>query len=297
MIQRPRFWFFLSLTTMVVSIALIMFLRPLWGVDFTGGTLIEVSSPSKVDVSEAQPRIQELLNNEFSLSSTVQSTHDRSLLIRTSQVSTERHQKILERLTQAGLAQEELRFETIGPTIGQELKRKAILAVMISLIAMVLYLAYTFRRTTGLVAPWKFGVAASYALLHDILFVTGLFVILGKFLNVPLDSLFVSAMLAIAGYSVNDTIVIFSRLKDDWITARQRFTLGEMIDRAATVTLMRSLNTALATLLTLIALFLFGGSTIRWFILAMTAGILVGTYSSIFVAAPALYMLAGRKTR
>jgi preprotein translocase subunit SecF len=127
--------------------------------------------------------------------------------------------------------------------------------------------------------------------LHDIVLVTAMFVVFGRLWQVPLDSLFVSAMLAIAGYSVNDTIVIFSRLKEDWVSRRQRTDLAVMLDRAARATLTRSLNTALATLMTLVALFVFGGLSIRWFVVALGAGIVIGTYSSIFVAGPFLYIL------
>jgi len=196
-------------------------------------------------------------------------------------------------LREAGLLSEELRFESIGPTIGAELRRKAIVALGVVLVALIAYLAYIFRETAGLVAAWKFGVAAIYALLHDLLFVTAVFVILGKVLGVTVDTLFVTALLAILGYSVNDTIVIFNRVKSDWLASRSG-SLLETLDGAVRKSLTRSLNTSFTTLLVLGALLLFGGSTIRWFIVALAAGTIAGTYSSLFVAPPLLYYLAKR---
>lgn len=284
-----RLWFIISWLVILACAAIIVIIRPVWGIDFTGGSLLEIPG-----TADNIPAVQELLQTTLSLHATVQSTQAPSILIRTSPLSQEQVQQVTASLREAGLLTGDiLRFELIGPTIGAELTRKAWMAIGLSLVLMIGYLAYTFRGAKGLIAPWKFGVAAIYALVHDLLFVTALFVLLGKWKGVEIDTLFVTAQLAIFGYSVNDTIIIFDRLRSEWLLTRSH-NLTATMNKAIGDTLMRSLNTSLAILVVLLALLFFGGSTIQWFILAMTAGTIVGTYSSIFVAAPALAWLARR---
>lgn len=290
MIKHPKIWLIISLITLLGSIAIIAFIRPLWGIDFTGGSLIEVEAePAQIEA------ISNLLSTEFKLETTIQPTPEHTLLIRTSVLDETTHKAVLTKLQeQKLLSGPERRFESIGPTVGAELRRKAVIAVGAVILMMVVYLAYAFRGATGLISSWKFGLANAYALFHDLLFVTALFVLLGKFWHVSIDTLFVTAQLAIMGYSVNDTIVIFNRFKSEWRTSRSR-NLLDVMDHSVKSTLMRSLNTSITILLTQIILLLFGGATIHWFIVALTAGTIVGTYSSIFVATPALYFLARRK--
>lgn len=299
MIKNLRFWFYLSIAEIVVSLVLIGYFRPSFGTDFTGGALLELKAPAtsagkSADATRQQALI--VLEDQFGLSGVAQVTQDGTLLIRTSPLSEDQHQDIVKALKEKELVSEELRFETIGPTIGAELKRKAIWAVVLSVIGMICYLAYAFRSSIGLVAPWKFGVAAAYALLHDVLFVTALFVVLGRIYGVVIDSLFVTAMLSVMGYSVSDTIVIFDRFREEWLKTRQeRFPV--VLDRSVRLTLVRSVTTSVTILIVLVAMLLVGGTTIRWFIVALTAGTVVGTYSSIFVASPCLYYLAQRRKK
>ncbi|MCH8748542.1 protein translocase subunit SecF [Patescibacteria group bacterium] len=289
MITKPQRWLRLAAATVVSSVAVIILIGPVWGIDFTGGSLLEVTSDS------ADPtRVRALLNDQFNLTASVQATADNTLLIRTPPLETQVHSDIVVALKADGLIEKELRFESIGPTIGRELKRKAWMAVSLAVLAMIVYLAYIFRQTAGLIAPWKFGVAAVAALTHDLLLVTVLFVVLGQTHGVVIDTLFVTAMLAILGYSVNDTIVLFNRLKEEWLSTRTD-PLVDVMDRAAQKTVIRSLNTSLTTLLVLGTLLLLGGTTIRWFVLALAAGTIVGTYSSLFVALPVLHFLAKKQ--
>lgn len=290
MIQKPKIWFGISLLTVVVSLVIVGAVRPLWGIDFVGGSLMEIGSGP-----EAVAPIRQLLQAEFGLETTVQTTPDNTLIIRTSPLTEEQHQNILSRLEDQGLLSgEELRFESIGPVIGQELRQRSWKAIGLVVLVMIAYLSYTFRGTRGLISPWKFGVAATYALLHDVLVVLALFVILGRIMGVAIDTLFVTAMLAILGYSVNDTIVFFDRVRAEWV-ARRTPNLLLLIDEAAKATVVRSLNMSLTTLITLGSLLVFGGTTIRWFIVALVAGIIAGTFSSIFVAPPFLYLLTKRR--
>ncbi|MEK7557145.1 MAG: protein translocase subunit SecF [Patescibacteria group bacterium] len=287
--MNPKLWFWISLITIAASVLIIVLVRPLWGIDFVGGSLLEVKAPE-----ENLEKVQVLLEDTFSISSTIQPTPEGTLIIRTPVLTSEQHQKILGALTAEGLAEEELRFEAAGPTIGAALRRQAIVALVLSIVLMIAYLAYTFRGAAGLTNPWKFGVAAVYAVLHDLLLVTAIFALLGKTWNVPVDSLFVTALLAIFGYSVNDTIVLFNRMATNWV-ARRSGNLLTNIDQAIRETLMRSINTSMTILLVLVTMLLFGGTTLRWFVVALTLGTITGAYSTIFVATPCLYYLTKRR--
>lgn len=290
MILNIRLWLVVSLLTMAGSTAVILLLKPVWGIDFTGGTLLQVA------MAPAQPpaTVTTLLQREASIASTVQSGEGGELLIRTGPLTHEQHERVLQVLREQAGLQEELRYETIGPTIGAELRRKAGYAIGLSLLALIVYLAYTFRSTSGLISAWKLGIAAIVALVHDLMFVTAVFVILGRLFSASIDTLFLTAQLAIFGYSVNDTIVIFNRFKIDWLHRRAGHLL-ETLDGAVRGCLSRSLHTAITTLLVLLALLIFGGPTIRWFVVALTAGTVVGAYSSLFVAPPILYYLTRRR--
>lgn len=285
MIMRPKFWLVFSSLTMVVSLATIMFLKPVWGIDFTGGSLLEVRGASLTTTT-----ITEVMDVQ-QRAATVQPTTTPSWLIRTTPLDPATHQAIVDGLKQVSPDLEEIRFESIGPTIGAELRRKAVWAILLSIVVMTAYLSYEFRHTGGLVSPWKYGVAATVALVHDLVFVTAIFVILGHTHRVSIDTLFVTAMLSVFGYSANDTIVLFNRIKQEWLASR-RGSLLEIMDFSVQATLMRSLNTALTILLTLLTLLIFGGPTIHWFIVALIIGTIVGAYSTIFVAPPFLYVLA-----
>ncbi|MBI4022294.1 MAG: protein translocase subunit SecF [Candidatus Andersenbacteria bacterium] len=289
MILRIRLWLIVSLATMAASAAVIVLLRPVWGVDFTGGTLLQVATSAEQQPAE----VSRLLQRELAYASTVQSGEGKQLFIRTAPLNEAQHQEVLRVLRERAGMTEELRYESIGPTIGAELRRKALYAMVISLAVLIAYMAYTFRSTGGLVSAWKLGIAAIVALVHDLLFVTAVFVILGRWFNASIDTLFLTAQLAIFGYSVNDTIVIFNRFKIDWQRLRAGHLL-ETLDGAVRGCLTRSLHTAITTLLVLLALLFFGGSTVRWFVVALTAGTVVGAYSSLFVAPPVLYYLTKR---
>jgi preprotein translocase subunit SecF len=286
MILKTKLWLIISLVSLLCSSLIIVVIRPTWGIDFTGGSLLELQTENQ-DIE----KIRDLLNNETDISLSVQEGSDETLIVKSTPLTEAEHQEIITLLRRENILKEELRFESIGPTIGAELRRKSLTAVSLVVAVLIAYLAYTFRQASGFIASWKFGLAAVYALMHDLLFVMAIFVLLGKFGGVMIDTLFVTAMLAILGYSVNDTIVIFNRLKSEW-TINRNESLATISDNAVKKSLVRSLNTSFTTLLVLGALLLFGGSTIRWFIVALACGTIVGTYSSLFIAPPALHFLA-----
>jgi len=173
--------------------------------------------------------------------------------------------------------------ENVGPIIGEELKQKALIALLISCIMIVLYITYSFRNIPKPTSSFRFGIAAIAALIHDVLVVVGIFAILGHFFNVEIDVLFVTALLTIIGFSVHDTIVVFDRIREN-LPKNLSKKFEAVADISITQTLARSLNTSLTVVFVLIALLLFGGESIRWFVVALLIGIISGTYSSIFNA-------------
>lgn len=280
----------ISALTIIASILVIGIIQPVWGIDFVGGSLIEIEGNPN-DAKKVQDNISQVLN----IPATAQGTSDGTIVIRTAALDDAAHKSIITYLQKESLMKgQERSFESIGPTIGKELRKKSVWAITIVLIMMIIYLAYTFRNMDRFIAPWKLGIAAIYALVHDLFLVTACFVVFGKIWGISIDTLFVTAQLAIFGYSVNDTIVIFDRLRFEHLASRGKGFL-EILDRAIVVTLGRSLNISFCILLTLIAILLFGGSSIRWFIVALTIGTITGTYSSLFVAPPLLYYLAKRR--
>ena len=288
--QKPTLWMWISALTIIASILITIIIKPVWGIDFVGGSLIEVEG----NPQDAK-KMQDGISATLAIPATAQGTHDGTVIIRTPVLDDAGHKSIIAYLKKESLMKgEERSFESIGPTIGQELRSKSFYAITIVLIVMIIYLAYTFRNMGGFVAPWKLGVAAIYALIHDLFLVTAFFVVFGKIWGTPIDTLFVTAQLAIFGYSVNDTIVIFDRLRSEHLASRGKRMI-DVLDTALKVTLGRSLNISFCILLTLVAMLIFGGSSIRWFIVALTIGTVTGVYSSLFVAPPLLYYLAKRR--
>ncbi len=181
----------------------------------------------------------------------------------------------------------EKQLETIGPSISANLRKRSIYAGIAVVVAIIIFVAYAFRKVSKPVQSWKYGVAAIIALIHDVSITMGVFVLLGKFLNVEVNIPFVVALLTILGYSVNDTIVVFDRIREQLIKhGSDKFEY--VVNLGVNQTFVRSLNTSLTTLFVLIALFFFGGETIHYFALALIIGIFFGTYSSIFLASPLL---------
>jgi preprotein translocase subunit SecF len=171
----------------------------------------------------------------------------------------------------------------VGPTIGNELKQKAVLAIILACVMIVIYISYSFRKVPKPASSFRFGISAIVALIHDVLVVVGLFAILGYFWHVEIDTLFVTALLTVIGFSVHDTIVVFDRIRENLPRYLSR-KFEEVADISITQTLARSLNTSLTVVFVLLALLLFGGESIRWFVVALLVGIISGTYSSIFNA-------------
>lgn len=282
-IKKRKIWFTLSAILVISSIVVFSVFGLKLGIDFTGGSLLELRFSQTPDNNQ----IVESLSGIDLGEPLIQDTGEGNVIVRTKDIDNDTKNELLQTLRDNFGELEELRFETIGPTIGQELREKAIWAIIIVLIVIVAYVAYAFRKVSGPIASWKFGVCAIAALAHDILIAIGIFVLLGSFLNVEVDTLFVVALLTILGYSVNDTIVVFDRVRDVMLKNKS-MPFAEAAEQGLQNTIVRSLNTSITTLFVLLAIFMFGGETIQYFILALIIGVVAGTYSSIFVATPLL---------
>lgn len=294
-IKHRKIWFAFSgliLTISIISLTLFGFNL---GIDFTGGTLLEVEFKN---INTDSNKIKEVLESLELGNISIQTGEGQNYLIRMEHIDEVKHQEILDvfrnEITTAEKSNvEEKRFETIGPTIGEELKNKAIIAIILVLVAIILYIAWAFRKVSGKIPSWKFGISAILALVHDIIIVLGVFAILGKYLDVEINSMFVIALLTVLGYSVNDSIVVFDRIRYNLLKGGDEF--ENAVEKSVNQTLVRSINTSVTTLLVLLVLYLFGGSTIEWFVMALIVGVVAGTYSSIFVASPILVAWEKRK--
>jgi preprotein translocase subunit SecF len=262
------------------------------GIDFTGGSLMEVEFQGS-GVPFIHPGLENIQNAlaGLDLGTLVVQPVGNSTLIRFKTVDENTHQEILRRLKTTmpdSTMVVEKRFDAIGPTIGAELRKKAVLAVTLATIAIVFYIAWAFRHVSKPLPSWKYGVVAIATLVHDVVIPIGLFSVLGHVAGVEVDSLFITALLTVMGFSVHDTIVVFDRTRENLQKMKSGESYDAIVNRSVNETLVRSINTSLTVLLVLGAIFFFGGSTVHYFSLTLAVGIIFGTYSSIFVASPLL---------
>ena len=183
---------------------------------------------------------------------------------------------------------QEKQFSSIGPVVGKELKQKSIYAIVAVLLAVVVYIAFVFRKIGRTTSPWTMGLAAIVALIHDVAIPFGVFAWLGHYYGIEISGVFVAAALTILGFSVSDTVVIFDRVRENILRKGSQGKFGQIVHQSVLQTLTRSLNTVFTVLLSLFAIYFFGGESIRYFALALIIGIFLGAYSSIFVASPLL---------
>lgn len=286
-IGKKYFYFALSLLVLVPGIISLVLFGLNLSIDFTGGTRLTLAFPKKAE-QQAKIKIQNILNLEKVHVSTIE-TSNHLVFVRASLMDQKQNSKFIESLSKEFKGIKETEFETIGPTIGQETTANAVKAVLIASILIVLYITWSFRKVPKPVSSFKFGICAILALLHDVLVVVGIFSILGHFFKIEIDSLFVTAVLTIIGFSVHDTIVVFDRIREN-LKRMIGAPFKQIVNESILQTLDRSLNTSLTVILVLFSLLLFGGESIRWFIVALLMGIVTGTYSSIFVASPLLFV-------
>ncbi len=307
-VKHRWLWFALSMLLIIPGIIAMVYSSIVYpthlplraGIDFTGGTIVQYSVDKNVGVNEisqirtnlekdgvSNPVIQVLHSgNESSGSSDIKTI----LSIRT-QFAGDKGDKTLDKVSGVIEAKypkaKQVQVSSIGPTLGNELFKNSMAALLLAFLGIVAYLTIRFKL--------EYGVIAFLSLLHDAIFVVGAFSILGLFFGVHIDALFITAILTVIGFSVHDTIVVFDRIRENSKFLAKKASFGEIVNASVNQTLARSINTSLTTLITLIALYLFGGVTTKDFVLAMILGIAIGTYSSIFFASMALAWYMERK--
>jgi preprotein translocase subunit SecF len=291
-IGKTKIWLGVSGTLLVASLALIGILGLNFGIDFTGGSLLEVDLGQEFDALAIDAQLL-----DAGYDAVVQAGEGNRALIRLETLTQEQYESVIGTLSVDYPELDELRFDAVGPVIGEELKRKSLWSMIVLVLLIVMYVAWAFRKVSKPVASWKYGILTIVAALHDVIIPLGIFALLGKLLGYQVDTAVIAALLTIVGYSINDTIVVFDRTRENLVNERHTSaSFGEIVNKSVVQTIGRSVNTSLTTLLVLVAIFLFGGSTTQPFVLALIIGIVSGAYSSIFIASP-LLVLWERKRR
>ncbi len=306
----------ISAVIVVASLCIVSFFGLNLGIDFTGGSLTEVAYTERPAVTDLEIELDTLDLGGYSLRASVDDTGRDGYILRTRDLSETERQSVESVVTGAGSEAELVRFTSIGPVIGEELKSKAVWAIAGVIMVIIIYVAIAFSGVGKPVGSWVYGGITILVLVHDVLLPTALMSLLGVIAGVEVDVLFVMALLAVLGYSVNDTIVVFDRVRENLILHREEhkkkiteagvmreevtytFTkpFSEIVGMSVSDTLLRSINTSFTTLLALITLYIFGGAVTETFALILIVGVLAGTYSSIFLANPLLLYIANRET-
>ncbi|MCK5021808.1 MAG: protein translocase subunit SecF, partial [Candidatus Pacebacteria bacterium] len=301
-IKYKKIFFGISTILVALSIFSIFYFGLNFGIDFKGGAITEIAYLESEDVLVEMPSIEDLKLDLQKMElgsfiiqevSTVAKNEIGGIILRTRDLSESERLSVVDILNQEGKYKiEEKRYNSVGPTIGEELKDKAIWAILIVVLAIIFFITFAFRRvievsnTANRVSSWKYALAAIIALVHDIVIPTGIYAYLGSiFIDYQINTIFIMAILAILGFSVNDTIVVFDRVRENLISSKKG-NFDDIIGKSLKQTITRSINTSLTTLIVLLSLYFFGGEATKQFALILSIGVVFGTYSSIFLATP-----------
>lgn len=294
--RKKIVWFVISIGLMIPGIIALSVWKLPFGIDFRGGAAIELQLEKPVSEGELRTKITGLQQVQ---GAQVSKSGENTYLIKTLPLKQEDYRQFLAELEKEYGKVTEKQFQNVGPSVSQDLTRKAIIAVVLAALLIIFYLAYSFRGVTYPVSSWRFGVTAVIALLHDLVITVGIFAILAHFSHFEVDASFITALLTVMGFSVHDTIVVFDRIRENLASHRLSVESDfELIaDQSLSQTLNRSLATSLTVIFTLTTLTILGGQSIRGFVVTLLIGISIGTYSSIFTATPLLAAWQNRVAR
>ena len=278
----------LSIILVVVSIVFIFIFGLKPGIDFKGGALMEVSyANSRPEASLIEASIKKINISQ----ALIQPTGEFGYLIKTRDLNETEHQALLKALLLDNKnSVSEKSFTSIGPSVGSELTRKAIVSITMVILAIILFITYAFRHVSRPVASWKYGVITIVTLLHDIIIPTGIFALISHYTSAEVDTLFILALLTILGLSVHDKIVVFDRIREN-LRGGDKMSFGETVGVSTSQTIVRSINITLTIIFVLVPLYLFGPETTKNFALILTIGLFFGIYSSLFFASPLLILI------
>ena len=281
-LKYKKIYFSILVAISIASIVSLVFFGLKPGIDFTGGSILEIEYKTE---RPSNQEIEEKLSGMDLGQFTVQPAQEKGVIIRTKDIGEDVHQEIISNLGKDNI--EEKRFESVGSIIGKELKQKTITLVSVSLLAIILYIAFAFKKVQRPVRSWQYALSSLFCLFHDVLLPLGVFAVLGYLYNVEISIAVITALLTVIGCSINNVIVVFDRIRENTIR-RTGATFGETVNKSINQTLGRCLSTSFAYLLPLFAIFFWGGDTLKYFSLALILGILAGTISGIFLAGPIL---------
>jgi preprotein translocase subunit SecF len=287
-VHRRKLWYLISLIVILPGVIALLVWHLNLGIDFTGGAEWELQFP-RTDIQSLDVR-QVLVDQGFEdpqvqiASGTAPGTQDVLIRVKTLQQGSAQKNAAAQAIKNRFGDYTELRLDTVGPTVGRAVSKNSILSVLAASVGILLYLAWAFRKVKR---PFLYGSCAIVAMLHDVLVVLGVFAILGEVVGIAVDSLFVTALLTVIGFSVHDTIVVFDRIRENQIR-RPAMQFEDVVNYSLNQTIVRSINTSMTVVFTLLALILFGGASIRTFVLTLLIGVISGTYSSIFNASQLL---------
>ena len=275
-IGHSKAWFILSSIIIMIGLVSMVTRGFNLGIYFAGGTILDLRFEQAVSVASVRDSLkhEQLENSTIQLAGDVNDGKSRNVFIRTHALEDDQRRAVMSDLQKNVGSFEVLRIEKVGAVIGEELTMQAIWAILVSCVLMIVYISYRFE--------FRFAVSGIIALLHDVLIVLGVFSVF----HLEIDSAFVAALLTIVGYSINDTIVIFDRIRENMKTHRRSESLHDMVDRSIWQTMTRSIYTVLTVIFATAALFFFGGDTTKNFSLALLIGFFAGAYSSVFIASP-----------
>ncbi|MDQ5922585.1 MAG: Protein-export rane protein SecF [Patescibacteria group bacterium] len=287
-IKHRKIFVIISIALVVVSILAIFVFGLKIGIDFKGGALTEVSYENN---RPEQVTIEDAVSSLGFGTILIQPAGEKEYIIKSRDLNEKEHNDLLDVLSiNNSYKFEEKSFNSIGPSVGRELTRRALLSIVLVSLAIIIFIAYAFRKVSKPVSSWKYGIIAIVTLLHDVLIPVGIFTILSKYYGAEVDTLFVVAILTILGVSVSDTIVIFDRIRENLRNhdSHKKIDFKEIVGRSVGQSFVRSISTSLTVILVLLALVFFGPITTKYFALMIMAGMFFGTYSSIFLASPLL---------
>ena len=284
-IDKRKYAYAVSAALVVLSIIALAVWGLKLGIDFKGGTLMEVQFGGKVPAArDIQAKLEELSLNSL----TVQPSENGAVILRYMASDESLNEKVVEKLKEFDENVKQLRVDFIGASVSKQIKKSASMAIILAVIAIALYIAWAFRKVSYPVPSWQYGLGAVIALAHDIIITLGVFVLLGHFWGVEIGVPFIAALLTILGYSVNDTIVVYDRVRENILRFGVKESFESVVNKSLNETLARSINTSLTVIIVLLAIIFFGGETIKFFSVALLAGIVFGTYSSIYIASALL---------
>ncbi len=289
-IKHKKVFIIISIILVILSIGSLFVFGLKVGIDFKGGALSEVVYN---DERPSQDAVSASLTPLDLGSVLIQPTGDKGYILKLRDISEAEHVAMVKALSMEGKSPlEEKNFTSIGPSVGHELTRKAIIAIVLVSLAIISFIAFAFRKVSKPVSSWRYGFIAVVTLLHDVAIPVGLFTLLSHYYGVEVDTLFVVAVLTILGLSVSDTIVIFDRIRENLNASSKSINFPEIVGHSLDQSYVRSICTSLTVILVLLALVFFGPVSTKYFALMLTAGMFFGTYSSIFLASPLLVWVA-----